>query len=87
MCRFIQGGLKSRPWNTGEVGRKKNKIGVLPLSGGKPPIKTAGKPTTHKQGISLDLQARLDKVREEYRKGNYVSCSTKEELTAFLEAL
>jgi hypothetical protein len=52
-----------------------------------PPIKTAGKPTTHKQGISLDLQARLDKAREEYRKGNYVSCSTKEELTAFLEAL
>lgn len=52
-----------------------------------PPIKTADKPTTHEQGISPELQARLDKAREEYRKGNYISCSTKEELTAFLEAL
>jgi len=52
-----------------------------------PPIKTGNKPTTHEQGISPELQARLDKAREEYRKGNYISCSTKEELTAFLEAL
>lgn len=52
-----------------------------------PPFKTAHKPTKQKQGISPELQAKLDRAREEYKKGNYVSCSTKEELNAFLEAL
>ena len=34
-----------------------------------------------------ELQARIDKAREEYRQGNYISCSTKEELQAYLDSL
>lgn len=52
-----------------------------------PPIKTADKPTTHEQGISPELQARLDKAREEYRKGETLHFETAEEMNAWLEAL
>ena len=52
-----------------------------------PPIKTTGKPTTHEQGISPKLQARLDKAREEYKKGETLHFETAEEMNAWLEAL
>ena len=37
--------------------------------------------------ITPELQAKIDKAREEYRQGNYISCSTKEELQAYLDSL
>ncbi len=37
--------------------------------------------------ITPELQAKIDKAREEYRLGNYISCSTNEELQAYLDSL
>ena len=37
--------------------------------------------------ITPELAAKIDKAREEYRQGNYISCSTKEELQAYLDNL
>ena len=37
--------------------------------------------------ITPELAAKIDKAREEYRQGNYISCSTKEELQAYLDSL
>ena len=34
--------------------------------------------------ITPELQARIDKARELYEKGNFVGCSTKDELRAHL---
>lgn len=34
--------------------------------------------------ITPELQARIDKAREQYEKGNFVGCSTKDELRAHL---
>ena len=37
--------------------------------------------------ITPELAAKIDKAREEYRQGNYISCSTSEELQAYLDSL
>lgn len=37
--------------------------------------------------ITPELQIRLDKARENYQKGNYVSCHTKNELHTLLDSL
>ena len=37
--------------------------------------------------ITPELQARIDKVREQYEKGNFVRCSTKDELRAHLATI
>lgn len=37
--------------------------------------------------ITPELQAKIDKGREEYAKGNCISCSNKQELQAFLDSL
>jgi len=34
--------------------------------------------------ITPELQARIDKAREQYEKGNFVGCPTKDELRAHL---
>lgn len=37
--------------------------------------------------ITPELQARIDEVMREHDKGNYVRCSNKQELQAFLDSL
>lgn len=37
--------------------------------------------------ISPKLQVKIDQARENYKKGNYISCRTKKELHSFLESL
>lgn len=37
--------------------------------------------------ITPELQAKIDSAREEYRKGNFVSCSTADDLRHYLHAL
>ena len=37
--------------------------------------------------ITPELQAKIDSAREEYRKGNFVSCSTADELLHYLHSL
>lgn len=37
--------------------------------------------------ITLELQAKIDSAREEYRKGNFVSCSTADDLRHYLNSL
>ena len=37
--------------------------------------------------ISPELQVRIQKARENYQKGNYISCNTKEELQSLLNSL
>ena len=37
--------------------------------------------------ITPELQARIDKAKEQHEKGNFVRCSTKEELHAHLNSL
>ena len=37
--------------------------------------------------ITPELQAKIDSAREEYRKGNFVSCSTADDLRHFLNSL
>lgn len=37
--------------------------------------------------ITPELQSKLDKAREDYQKGNYVTCHTKEELHSLLDSL
>lgn len=37
--------------------------------------------------ITPELQAKIDQARKNYKKGNYISCRTKEELHFFLESL
>lgn len=37
--------------------------------------------------MTPELQAQIDKVRQEYREGKYVSCRTHEEITAYLNSL
>lgn len=37
--------------------------------------------------ISPELQVRIQKARENYQKGNYISCNTKEELHSLLDSL
>ncbi len=39
------------------------------------------------QAITPELQAKLDKARHNYAEGNYVSCSTTEELHSLLDSL
>ena len=39
------------------------------------------------KGITPELQAKLEKARSNYSKGNYVSCSTIEELHSLLDSL
>ena len=52
-----------------------------------PSVKVDDRPTTHKQGISPELQAKLNKAREEYRKGETLHFETAEAMNAWLEAL
>ena len=37
--------------------------------------------------ITPELQAKIDSAREEYRKGNFVSCSTADNLRHYLISL
>lgn len=37
--------------------------------------------------ISPELQTRIKQARENYQKGNYVSCNTQEELHSLLDSL
>ena len=37
--------------------------------------------------ITPELQAKIVQARKNYKKGNYISCRTKEELHSFLESL
>lgn len=37
--------------------------------------------------ITPELQAKIDSAREEYRKGNFVSCSTADDLRHYLNSL
>ena len=37
--------------------------------------------------ITPELQAKIDSAREEYRKGNFVSCSTSDDLRHYLDSL
>ena len=37
--------------------------------------------------ITPELQAKIDKAREEYKNGNYITLSSKEEISAFFESL
>lgn len=37
--------------------------------------------------ISPELQAKIDQARQDYKNGKYISCSTKEQLHTFLDAL
>lgn len=43
----------------------------------------------HKEAksISPELQVRINQARENYQKGNYISCNTKEELHSLLDSL
>ena len=37
--------------------------------------------------ITPELQAKIDSAREEYRKGNFISCSTADDLRHYLISL
>ncbi|MDR3140416.1 MAG: hypothetical protein LBU37_01605 [Tannerellaceae bacterium] len=37
--------------------------------------------------ITPELQAKIDQARQDYKDGKFVSCSTKEQLHTFLDAL
>ena len=53
-------------------------------------IETLSKITTsdlNKKTVTPDLQAKIDSAREEYRKGNFVSCSTSDDLRHYLDSL
>lgn len=39
------------------------------------------------KSVTPELQAKIDSAREEYRKGNFVSCSTADDLRHYLHAL
>lgn len=39
------------------------------------------------KAISPELQIRINQARENYQKGNYVSCNTQEELHSLLDSL
>lgn len=41
----------------------------------------------NRKSVTLELQAKIDSAREEYRKGNFVSCSTADDLRHFLNSL
>ena len=51
------------------------------------PTVKRGRKSNVKEEVTPNLQDKLDKAREEYKNGNYVSCSTKDELHAFLDNL
>lgn len=52
-----------------------------------PPTIRAKKPTAQEQSVSPELQSKLDKAREEYRRGETLHFETVEEMNVWLEAL
>lgn len=57
-----------------KVRRGKQIFAIVPIKGDEP-------------AISPELQTRLDKAREEYKKGDYIRVTTHEELHNLLESL
>jgi len=47
----------------------------------------AGKIIESKTGISSDVLAQINKAREEYERGETVSCSTPEEMQLYFDSL
>lgn len=43
--------------------------------------------TNEIETITPELQIKIKKARENYQKGNYISCNTKEELHSLLDSL
>lgn len=41
----------------------------------------------NRKSVTPELQAKIDSAREEYRKGNFVSCSTADDLQHYLHSL
>lgn len=41
----------------------------------------------NRKSVTPELQTKMDSAREEYRKGNFVSCSTADDLRHFLNSL
>lgn len=57
-----------------KIRRGKQIFAIVPIKGDEP-------------AISPELQARLDKAREEYKKGNFISLKSHEEIDKYFENL
>lgn len=42
---------------------------------------------TEEPNLSAELQAKIEQARNDYKEGRYVSCTTREQLHTFLDAL